>query len=89
MAAFMDLEPKFDMFRRFGRLRIRILLRKQDELQELQERLDLMDSREKTQLYLSSRRYDRDEDRMKLLDLIEQKLAKYGNYISRSRAYTA
>lgn len=82
LTAFMNLEPKFDMFRRFGRLRIRALLYKQDELVELEEQLELVDSRDRVQLHLSSRRHDRNKARKDLLDQIDKKLAEYGTYFT-------
>lgn len=74
----MDLDPEFSMFRRFNRLHIRTLLYRQDELTELEEKLDLEDSQETEELYLASRRHDANEARKELLEQIDKKLVKYG-----------
>ena len=43
IAAFIDSDDNFMIFRRFGFLYTRVLLNKQDEIRELESRLDEMD----------------------------------------------
>ncbi|KAH7330214.1 hypothetical protein BKA65DRAFT_565359 [Rhexocercosporidium sp. MPI-PUGE-AT-0058] len=46
LAAFMDSDENFMIYRRFGFLHARLLLQKQDELRLMEEQLDLMDRRD-------------------------------------------
>ena len=46
LATFLDSDENFMVYRRFGLLHARLLLRKQDELRVLEERLDDMDQEE-------------------------------------------
>lgn len=66
------------MFRRFGRLQIRNLLYKQDQLAELERKLYKLDLKEGDQLNLSSRRHDQNEDRKTVVAEIDAKLKEYG-----------
>jgi hypothetical protein len=43
VAAFLDSEENFMIFRRFGYLQSRLILDKQDQLHRLEERLDAQD----------------------------------------------
>jgi hypothetical protein len=45
LAAFLDSDENFMVFRRFGYLQARLLLQKQDELRLLEEELDSLDAR--------------------------------------------
>lgn len=45
LAAFLDSDENFMVFRRFGYLQARLLLEKQDELRLLEEELDGLDAR--------------------------------------------
>jgi hypothetical protein len=65
-------------FKQFGRLHARVLLYKQDELQELQEQLDSLDAKESTAFFLHTRRQDGNNQRQDLLSKIERKLNEYG-----------
>lgn len=75
----MNSDNNFVLLRRFGCLRARILLYKQDELIELENRMNSLDFAEKTSFYLSSRKEDRNFARKKLLLEIDQKMTDYGN----------
>lgn len=46
LAAFLDSDECFSVYRRFGFLQSRLLLDKQDKLRELEEALDKLDKRE-------------------------------------------
>ena len=48
LAAFLDSDENFMVYRRFGYLQSRLLLEKQDELRKLEKKLDLMDDHNKT-----------------------------------------
>lgn len=65
------------MFRRFGRLQARILLHKQDELIDLEQQLEQIDSEEQTEYYLSCRRQDLNTKRHALIHEAEVKLNEY------------
>lgn len=86
-AAFLDSDENFMLYRRFGYLQSRILLRKQDELRALEERLDRLDQKdnedEKTRRFLKSRDLDdkRNGPRKVLLETIETKFKEYGALI--------
>ncbi|KAF2231422.1 hypothetical protein EV356DRAFT_293280 [Viridothelium virens] len=48
LAAFLDSDENFMVYRRFGYLQSRLLLEKQDELRKLERKLDLIDDYNKT-----------------------------------------
>jgi hypothetical protein len=70
------------VFRRFGTLRARSLLYKQDELVEMEARLNELDATERRQVYLSSRRRDSSDERKKLVQSIDKALIEYGTILS-------
>ena len=89
MAAFLDSDDCFSVYRRFGFLHARLLLHKQDELRVLEEDLRDMDDRDAgkkaTKAFLMSRakddlRRDLPENlkRKTLLAEIEKKTLEYG-----------
>ena len=51
---------------------------KQDQLSELEIRLNNVDAKEDTQLFLSSRRHDQNPERRQLLADIDDALRAYG-----------
>lgn len=57
---------------------MRVLLEKQDQLNELEERLNQCDDDETTQLNLSSRRQDSNQGRRALMEQIRRDLGHYG-----------
>lgn len=82
LAALVDSNENFLVYRSFGYLQARILLNKQDELRELEGRLDHLDSldaRDSPNI-LKSRLQDRhrDDQRKSLLFEIEEKFREYG-----------
>ena len=95
LAAFLDSDDNFMIYRRFGFLHARILLQKQDELRELEEAIDTIDKEDasldrgtdKTRKCLKSRiKEERREDtqmrqtRKELLRSAEDKVREYGDY---------
>lgn len=82
LAAFLDSDENFMLYRRFGFLHARLLLYKQDELRRLEMELDNMDQTDAREnpIILQSRRKDDAEvgDRKKLLQTIDLKLKEYG-----------
>lgn len=77
LSAYVNSDRDFVTFRYFGRLHARILLQKQDELSELEERLDVLDANEPMKHYLSSRRLDQNTARHDTLIEAERKLESY------------
>lgn len=67
------------LYRRFGYLQSRVLLKKQDELRQLEQQLDNMDEDDMCEdvEIVSSMRYQ-GELRKSLLDEIELKFCEYG-----------
>ena len=84
VAAFEDCDPSFLISRKFGRLHSRVLLHLQDEVQELEEKLEALDNTEYSSgdpLRPKNRRIDferRNAPRKALLIEIGAKLAEYG-----------
>lgn len=70
-------EPYF-VFRRFNKLRARLLLLKQDRLSMLEQRLERVDHEEISPLFLGRSRGDGNMERNSLLSDIESRLADYG-----------
>lgn len=77
LAAFLALDRDFSVFKRFDYLHTRSLLEQQDELAELQERLNQCDDTEPIRLGLSSRRQDENQERRELLRQVTAKLQEY------------
>jgi len=86
LAALLDCDEKFMLYRKFGFLQARILLNKQDELRELEKDLDRLDKVDegKDPNLLKSREKDDavNGGRKKLLYEIEEKFKEYGYLIS-------
>jgi hypothetical protein len=82
LAALLDSDENFMLYRRFGFLQARLLLNKQDELRELEKDLDRMDKVDlkKDASLLKSREKDDAENgrRKNLLQEIEGKYIEYG-----------
>jgi hypothetical protein len=89
LAAFLDSDENFMLYRRFGFLQSRILLHLQDELRELEDDLDLMDKRDqKRRPEMLKSRQDDDQDshrRKEKISEIAKKFNEYGKIISVSR----
>lgn len=78
LAAYLDSDENFMLYRRFGYLQARLLLNKQDQLRALEEDLDKLDKYDE-EGFLRSR--DKDEaantERCQLLKDIEVKFKEY------------
>jgi hypothetical protein len=83
LAAFLDSDENFMLYRRFGILQSRILLYKQDELRALEAELFEMDERDaqtRARKLKSRERDDADcEDRKILIEKITKAFSEYGN----------
>ncbi|KAI4254956.1 MAG: hypothetical protein L6R42_006980 [Xanthoria sp. 1 TBL-2021] len=77
LSAFIASDKNFALFRRFGELHARLLLFKQDELAELEQKLNDLDAEEQTPYHLRSRRDDRNVARRALIAEIEARLPAY------------
>ncbi|OCT49643.1 hypothetical protein CLCR_07483 [Cladophialophora carrionii] len=91
IAAFVDSDSTFRIYRRFGFLRTRLLLYHQDILAEMEAKLDWLDRDDarspETQRYLSSRREDdlrQGSPRRALFQDIESQLEIYDSLLKRS-----
>lgn len=80
----MNSDRKVTLFRKFGYLRMRCLLEKQDELIQLEEELAQLDKDDRRAFNLSTRRQDKNPGRRPLLAKIGTVLEAYGNSDSRS-----
>lgn len=76
--ALMSSHPAFQNVRRFTRIRMRLLLLKQDEITMLEESLDKIDSQEASQLFLGSARRDTNASRQDIIQKLTVALAEYG-----------
>lgn len=84
LSAFLSGDKEFTMFRSFSRLHARLLLHKQDELTELEQRLDQLDhadSKVDSYRLLTNRHISGDTERRALLREIEIKLNEYNNLL--------
>ena len=81
LAAYIDCDPNFRIYRKFGWLHNRVLLHLQDELQKLEQELEGVDKWEATSgdiVKLASRRSDKTPARSNLIAAIKIKLDEYG-----------
>ncbi|KAG5657466.1 hypothetical protein KAF25_006030 [Fusarium avenaceum] len=74
----------FFLFRRFSRLRARLLLIKQDKISVLEKKLDEIDEFEKAPIFLGKCRMDRNLDRLTVLSDIETGLAEFDDLVERT-----
>ncbi|KAF2799729.1 hypothetical protein K505DRAFT_230418, partial [Melanomma pulvis-pyrius CBS 109.77] len=84
LAALISKHPSLHVFRRFLKLRCRVLLYKQDRLANLEERLDKIDREERCALFLGNYRRDQNEERRSVIRQIEEELAEYDTLVKRS-----
>ncbi|TVY43735.1 hypothetical protein LOCC1_G005188 [Lachnellula occidentalis] len=93
LAAFLDIDENFMLYRRFGFLQARILLYKQDELRRLEhtlDRLDKVDEVTRPDMLLSREKDDADDDfRMKLIHQIDEKFRDYAQLLIVARDLAA
>ncbi|KIL86399.1 hypothetical protein FAVG1_10228 [Fusarium avenaceum] len=90
LAAFLSSDKEFTVFRCFSRLHTRVLLHKQDELAQLEQRLDELDeedSRNNSYRLLTNRHRGGDQDRQVLLGEIERKLNEYNTLFQSLRVH--
>src|SRR5437016_6910304 len=85
LAAFVDSDPNFMIYRRFGYLRTRLLLYHQDVLRERERYLDMLDEETgrdpETERQLCSRILDENQDqprRTELFRALDQEFRTYG-----------
>lgn len=78
LAAFLSLDKRFTVLKRFDYLHMRNILHLQDQLVELDEELNRCDDGERIALNLGSRRQCSNEHRKALLDTLHSQLRKYG-----------
>ena len=78
LSALHSSDGAFAIFRKFGTLHTRTLLRAQAELVSLESQLNTIDAEERVQLYLSSWAHDGNQRRLSLLEIIKTKLEAYG-----------
>ncbi|KAF4538997.1 uncharacterized protein LTHEOB_1351 [Lasiodiplodia theobromae] len=91
LGAFINSDENFLMCRRYGLLHTRVMLYRQDELRELEEKLlglDAEDEDENPRMLNSRVRDDRREnqERRKLILEIDEKLKEYDDCVLRARA---
>ncbi|MCJ1267159.1 hypothetical protein MMC22_007044 [Lobaria immixta] len=98
LAAFMDSDSNFLMCRRFGFLHSRVLLYRQDELTDLENKLIDMDGLDKDELPLALRSRKIDDERndieeqytrKTLINTIDQKLKEYDDIVRRVRSFVS
>ncbi|KAI1414644.1 hypothetical protein F5Y13DRAFT_13048 [Hypoxylon sp. FL1857] len=82
-AALLGLHPSFHVFRNFSNLRVRLLLSKQDELAQLEERLERLDADKTFTFFRGSLRGDRNGERAQLMAEINRCLTEYDSVLER------
>ncbi|KAK5630672.1 hypothetical protein RRF57_006387 [Xylaria bambusicola] len=88
-AALLSTHPSFHNFRAFKRLRLRLLLAKQDEIAVLENRLDEIDAAEQRDLFLGCMRRDVNIDRQNVLQSIKLAVSEYDGMIAQYRGITS
>jgi len=82
LAAFLDSDENFMVYRRFGYVQARLLLEKQDELRRLEQKLDSYDKKVQKARPINLMTLDlRPEDaaqRKEIMDKLERKFCEYG-----------
>lgn len=93
LAAFLDSDESFTLYRRFGYLQARLLLDKQDEMRKLEEKLDEMDKEDEENR--SKRLITRDlkeQDagpRRELFKAIEERFCEYAHILTTAQTLMA
>ncbi|KAF4961384.1 hypothetical protein FSARC_10200 [Fusarium sarcochroum] len=82
--ALIAAHSPFFVFRRFSRLRARLLLLKQDRLSVLEQKLDQIDHSETAPILLGKSRMDRNGERLSVLSEIECGLADYDDFVEKT-----
>ncbi|KAF3941423.1 hypothetical protein ABW19_dt0207607 [Dactylella cylindrospora] len=83
LSALMAADESFQIFRRFSSLRMRLMLLKQDQISELEEKLREIDEND-SPIFLGCRREDRNEERLNLISRIETTLTSFDKLAKRS-----
>ncbi|KAH6652849.1 hypothetical protein BKA67DRAFT_302481 [Truncatella angustata] len=81
--ALLSAHKSWFIFRRFDKLRARILLATQDRLSFLEQQLEEIDRQETSLLFLGRSRCDGNTDRLSTLSEISTTLADYGKRVVR------
>jgi hypothetical protein len=86
LAAFLDSDDNFMVYRRYGYLHARLLLKKQEHLRQLERRLDDMDREDKEarpESLVTMNNYNSEEarERRELEEEIEKQLLEYGECV--------
>ena len=77
-AALLGSHNSFHIWRRFLRIRSRLLLLKQDEVSSLESQLDRIDQNESHELFLGNSRRDGNTERKDVLMKLDAALSSYG-----------
>ncbi|USP80435.1 uncharacterized protein yc1106_07709 [Curvularia clavata] len=77
LAAFINSDLDFVVFRRFGHLHVRYLLFLQDEIAEMEQKLHTLDMIEPCSFNLNTRRHDGNQERCRILKTLGEKLFDY------------
>ncbi|KAK8001831.1 hypothetical protein PG991_014053 [Apiospora marii] len=84
LSAIIGAHPSLNVFRRFLRLRARLMLQKQEQLAHMESRLDAIDSGEQRRFYLATFRGDRNAERNTLLNQMDAALRDYDDFSERT-----
>ncbi|KAJ2992672.1 hypothetical protein NUW58_g2091 [Xylaria curta] len=87
--ALLSTHTSFHNFRAFKRLRLRLLLAKQDEISVLEKQLDEIDAAENRELFLGCMRRDANVDRQSTLLKIKLSMSEYDDMIAQYRGTTS
>ncbi|KAJ4387291.1 hypothetical protein N0V93_007880 [Gnomoniopsis smithogilvyi] len=80
----LSTHPSFHNFRRFTKIRMRLLLLQQDRITRLEDRLDLLDSQESQEIFLGCVRRDVNPDRLQVFEDLAGALKVYDDLLERS-----
>ncbi|KAK0670322.1 hypothetical protein QBC41DRAFT_345662 [Cercophora samala] len=84
-AALLSSHSSFQTFRRFTRVRMRLILQQQDEIARLEQRLDELDSAESRHIFLGCMRRDQNPDRRQVLQELKVALSEYDDLLDQAR----
>ncbi|KAI9740264.1 MAG: hypothetical protein M1834_004842 [Cirrosporium novae-zelandiae] len=94
LAAFINSDDNFMMCRRFGFLHTRVLLYRQDELRELEDKLVRLDKADEEEYPIKLKSREMDEahepcDRKDLIQEIDDKLKQYDELVVRCKTFAS
>lgn len=81
-SSFLGQYPEMQSFRRFGTVRMRLVLAQQDKITLLEQELSEIDKSEDRELWLGSMRRDKNGRRTDVLGQMNQELKLYGEFQS-------